>query len=298
MPSAKSLPTFGREIASNSERRFLLRVFRRVQKWVEIVARRTYMKRVLFTILAGGLLGSASLALAQGAASPQASPQNDGMAQQGTAPQIAPGSVIPVQLTKSIDAKKTKSGDEVVAQVTQDMKTNSGEVIVPKGTRVVGHVTEVQARSKEQKESEVGIAFDHAMLKNGSEMHMPASIQAIIAPQNANPNANGGGNDQPGGLSGGGSPSSAAGGRSAGMGGSAASPAASNMPSSSDASANAQTGSSAHGPISANTQGIVGISDLNLTSAASKPSQGSLVSSEKNNVKLESGTLMLLRVNQ
>jgi hypothetical protein len=257
------------------------------------------MKRVLFTILAGGLLGSASLVLAQGAASPQASPQNDGMAQPGTAPQIAPGSVIPVQLTKSIDAKKTKSGDEVVAQVTQDMKTNSGEVIVPKGTKVVGHVTEVQARSKEQKESEVGIAFDHAMLKNGSEMQMLASIQAIIAPPNANPaNANGGGNDQPGGLSGGGSPSSPAGGRSAGMGGSTAPPAASNMPSSTGASANAQTGSSAHGPISANTQGIVGISDLNLTTAASKPSQGSLISSEKNNVKLESGTLMLLRVNQ
>jgi len=103
------------------------------------------MKRVLFTILAGGLLGSAALALAQGAASPQ----NDGTAQQGTVPRIAPGSVIPVQLTKNIDAKKTKSGDEVVAQVTQDMKTNSGEVIVPKGTKVVGHVTEVQARRKE-----------------------------------------------------------------------------------------------------------------------------------------------------
>jgi hypothetical protein len=137
------------------------------------------------------------------------------------------------------------------------------------------------------------------MLKNGSEMQMLASIQAIIAPPNANPaNANGGGNDQPGGLSGGGSPSSPAGGRSAGMGGSTAPPAASNMPSSTGASANAQTGSSAHGPISANTQGIVGISDLNLTTAASKPSQGSLISSEKNNVKLESGTLMLLRVNQ
>jgi hypothetical protein len=253
------------------------------------------MKRVLFTILAGGLLGSAALALAQGAASPQ----NDGTAQQGTVPRIAPGSVIPVQLTKNIDAKKTKSGDEVVAQVTQDMKTNSGEVIVPKGTKVVGHVTEVQARSKEQKESEVGIVFDHAMMKNGSEMQMPASIQAIIASPSANPaNANGGGNDQPGGSSGGGSPSSPASGRSAGMAGGAAPPAASNMPSSAGASADPQTGSSVHGPINANTQGIVGISDLNLTTAASKPSQGSLVSSEKNNVKLESGTLLLLRVNQ
>jgi hypothetical protein len=250
------------------------------------------MKRILFAILAGGLLGSASLALAQGAA-----PQTDGTAQQAKAPWIAPGSVIPVQLTKSIDAKKTKSGDEVVAQVTQDMKTDSGDVIVPKGTKVVGHVTEVQARNKEQKESEVGIVFDHAMMKNGA-MQMPSSIQAIIAPPNANSaNSNSSGYDQPVGVGGGGSPSSPGGGRSAGMGGGSAAPAASNMPSSAGVSA-PQTGTSSHGPISTKTEGVVGISDLNLTTAAPTPSQGSLVSSEKNNVKLESGTLMLLRVNQ
>jgi len=66
-------------------------------------------------------------------------------------PRIAPGSVIPVQLTKTIDAKKAKPGDEVVAKVTMDLKANSGEVIVPKDTKVVGHVTEAQARSKAQK---------------------------------------------------------------------------------------------------------------------------------------------------
>jgi hypothetical protein len=41
---------------------------------------------------------------------------------------------------------------------------------------------------------------------------------------------------------------------------------------------------------------MVGIS--NLTLSASSPQQGSLVTSEKNNVKLEGGTFMLLRVNQ
>jgi hypothetical protein len=40
----------------------------------------------------------------------------------------------------------------------------------------------------------------------------------------------------------------------------------------------------------------VGISNLKLTSG-SQPAQGSVLTSEKNNVKLESGTLMLLRVN-
>lgn len=63
-------------------------------------------------------------------------------------PRIAPGSVIPVQLTKTIDAKKAKTGEEVVAKVTQDLKTQTGEVLVPKDTKVIGHVTEAQPRNK------------------------------------------------------------------------------------------------------------------------------------------------------
>jgi len=77
--------------------------------------------------------------------------------------------VIPVELTKSIDAKKVKAGDEVVAKVTMDLKTNSGEIVVPKDTKVVGHVTEAQTRSKEQKDSQVGIIFDRAVMKNGGQ---------------------------------------------------------------------------------------------------------------------------------
>src|SRR5712671_5441261 len=124
---------------------------------------------------------------------PQAPQAGATPAPAGAPKRIAPGSVLPVSLTKTIDAKKAKTGDEVVAKVTQDMKTTSGEVLVPKDTKVVGHVTEAQARSKEQKESQVGIAFDRAVMKDG-EMQMPMSIQAIIGPQNPNnqDNASGG----------------------------------------------------------------------------------------------------------
>src|SRR6201997_5302769 len=97
---------------------------------------------------------------------------------------LAPGSVIPVQLTKTIDAKKAKTGDPVEAKVTQDLKTDNGDVLVPKDTKVVGRVTEAQARSKDQKESQVGIAFDHAVMKNGGDVPLPMSIQAVIS-QNA-----------------------------------------------------------------------------------------------------------------
>jgi len=91
-----------------------------------------------------------------------------GAAQTTTAndtPGIAPGSVIPVQLTKTVDAKKVKTGDEVVAKVTVDLKNNAGTVIVPKDTKVVGHITEAQARSKDQKESEVAITFDRVVIR-------------------------------------------------------------------------------------------------------------------------------------
>src|SRR5215472_11210175 len=122
---------------------------------------------------------------------------------------IAPGSVIPVQLSKTVDAKKAKTGDEVVATVTQDMKTNSGDVVVPKDTKVIGHVTEAQARNKEQKESEMGIAFDRAVMKDGNQVNLPMSIQAVIGMQNNAENA-AGGNEQ--GVP---TPSSAAGGQAA-----------------------------------------------------------------------------------
>jgi len=49
--------------------------------------------------------------------------------------------------------------------------------------------------------------------------------------------------------------------------------------------------------ITGDTQGVVGIADLKL-SAAPDATQGSLVTSEKNNVKLDDGTFLLLRVQQ
>ncbi len=228
----------------------------------------------------------------------QPAPQNaqpaTGNSTQASGPaRIAPGSVIPVQLTKSIDAKKAKTGDEVVARVTMDLKTNSGEVVVPKDTKVVGHVTEAQARSKEQKDSQVGIIFDRAVTKSG-EMQMPMSIQAIIAPQNSDSgNANNEQTPTAPSAGAGGNPSGG-GGRNPGMGGTP--PPAPSASTGGNTQSDTQSGAAAHQPITGNTQGVVGFKDLKLDTVA--PSQGSVVSSEKNNVKLDSGTFMLLRVNQ
>jgi len=213
-------------------------------------------------------------------------------------PRIAPGSVIPVQLTKTIDAKKAKAGDQVIAKVTMDLKSNSGEVLVPKDTKVMGHVTEAQARSKEQKESQVGIAFDHAVLKTG-DMSLPMSIQAVIAPP-SNDQSNASAPEQ-------GTPATSGSTAGSPMGGggrnSSTAGAGQNPPSSAaagttpTAGSDAQQQGSSRPPITGNTQGVVGISNLKLE-ASQNAAQGSVLSSEKNNVKVESGTMLLLRVNQ
>ena len=211
---------------------------------------------------------------------------------QAQPPRIAPGSVIPVELTKTIDAKKAKTGDEVIAKVTQDMKDNGGKVIVAKDTKMVGHVTQAQARTKEQKESEVGITFDKAVDKSG-EMTLPMSIQAIVVPVNNAPNdASGYGQNAP--VTGGGTATSPTGGHNAPMEGSGRPPSTGAVPNS---GADPSPSAGARPPINASTQGVIGRPDLKLA-AVQDAALGSVVSSEKNNVKLEGGTLLLLRVSQ
>ena len=206
---------------------------------------------------------------------------------------IAPGSVIPVQLTKTVDAKKAKTGDEVVATVTQDMKTNSGDVLVPKDTKIMGHVTSAQARSKEQKESALAIAFDHAVVK-GDQMQLPMSIQAVIAPPPSNPA--GGGSDEGNAPPSGGNSGSPMAGRTPTGGSGQAPQQPSNYPPG-EGSSGSQPQTSARPPITGNTQGVIGMPDVKLETTAQNTAQGSLMTSEKNNVKIEKGTVLLLRVN-
>lgn len=236
-----------------------------------------------------------------GTSSAGASQAGANQPQTPSTPRIAPGSVIPVQLTKTIDAKKAKPGDQVLAEVTMDMKTNSGEVIVPKDTKVTGHVTAAQARSKDQKESQLAITFDHATLRSG-DVNLPMSIQAVIAPPSNNPSgdtsgsntAGDGGRDMP---SASGSTATSPMGAERSGSNAQTQPATPSPSATPTASSDTPRASVARPPITGSTQGVIGISDLKLESAQNA-TQGSILTSEKNNVKVESGTMLLLKVTQ
>jgi hypothetical protein len=98
--------------------------------------------------------------------------------QVSAANQLKAGSTVQAELTKPVDVRKSRPGDEVMAKTTQDVKSD-GRVVLPKGSKIVGRVTQAQARAKGQEESQLGMAFDHAILKDGTQMPVAFTIQAI-----------------------------------------------------------------------------------------------------------------------
>ena len=95
--------------------------------------------------------------------------------------QIEPAAVFVAELSKSIDAKKTRPNDPVAARLTMDVLAH-GHIVIPRGTKILGHVTAATARSRDLAGSRVEIAFDRIVLKNGLELPLQASLRAIGAP--------------------------------------------------------------------------------------------------------------------
>jgi hypothetical protein len=82
------------------------------------------------------------------------------------------------ELENKLDAKTAKAGDQVVLKTSEKMKTADGTVI-PKGSRLVGHVTEVEAHEKGHAASQMGLQFDRAELKGGQTMAIHSMIESV-----------------------------------------------------------------------------------------------------------------------
>jgi len=204
--------------------------------------------------------------------------------------QLAVGSTIPVTLEKGIDARKNKAGDNVIARTTENVKSE-GQVLIPRGSRILGRVSEAKARSAEEPESVLGIIFDRAVLKGGRELPLALTIQAIAParPETSDPS------DMPrmtpataGGV-GGGSDLGPMSNPNAGVPGRVESP-------NSVYVSNGQLTLS--GGLTPSCHGVLGIEDLALApeSADSSSSRASRIISQRHNVHLYARTQMMLRV--
>jgi hypothetical protein len=225
---------------------------------------------------------------------------------------ISDGTKINAALATSLDAKRNKPGDQVEARVQDDVKQD-GKVVLKKGTHLVGHVAQAQARANGQAQSQLGIVFDRAVLKNGQEIPLNASIQALATAQSAT--AAGAGADDlmasgsgmgaaqgtarsGGGLVGGAtSTAGAAAGATTGTvmnTSSTLSSTAGGTLNTATRSSGAVGGLTSTGRLASNSSGVFGLEGVSIDSAASSATQGSMIVSSTKNVHLDSGTQLLL----
>ena len=252
----------------------------------------------------------------QAQASGNASASTSASSQNGQANgSLASGTAFNAALTSPIDSKKCKPGDPVNAHSTEAAKSD-GKTVIPKGAKLVGHVTQASARAKGESESSLGIMFDKAILKDGREIPLNVGIQAIASAQSG-ASAAGSEMDSMAGVGASAAGSGAAGGRGAlggvtstaggavgtmtntaasagGVAGGTVNSATSAGGSIAGASRGAIGGLNTAGQITSNSQGVFGLNGLNLNAAASNAAQGSVITSAGKNVHLDSGTRLLL----
>ncbi len=284
------------------------------------------MKRIGLLMLAGTLMACTAFAQdaktrdqsgkkgAQISGSASASSDTSASAQAGqNSASLSSGTIIQSELSGSLDAKKNKEGDRVVARTTQDVKQD-GQVVIPKNSKLVGHVTETKARAQGESESALGIMFDKAVLKNGREMPLQVAIQAVAAAQSTTSSSLGDvdamGSGSAGGMASGGARSggglvsavgSTVGGaagtvsNTAGAAGSAAGGAVNSTVNTATSATGNVGGTHAVGALTSSSTGVIGLQGLSLNSVAANSTQGSLIVSSTKNVHLDSGTRLLLR---
>jgi hypothetical protein len=249
--------------------------------------------------------GNGSVATTSAASSSASGTANAGNASAS----IPSGTKIDATLATSLDAKRSRAGDDVEVRTEEDVKED-GKVILKKGAHLVGHVTQAQVRAGGQTQSQLGIVFDHAVLKDGQEVPFSASIRALAFAQPAAPAA--GADDLM--ASGGGMGAMQGSARGGGLVGGVTSNAgattgtivntATSVPlnpggtlNSVARSSGAVGGLTSTGRLASNSSGVFGLEGLSIDSATSNATQESVIISAAKNIHLDSGTQLLLRTN-
>jgi hypothetical protein len=87
------------------------------------------------------------------------------------------GTKVSGQLQNTLDVRKAKVGDQVVLKTTNAVK-QGGQTVVNKGSRLIGHVTAVEAKARDNGASRIGVLFDQ--LDTGSlTLPITATISSI-----------------------------------------------------------------------------------------------------------------------
>ena len=149
------------------------------------------MRKIIIAINLLILAGSIGYGQKTAAKSPQIKGSGSGSSSTGStiagSANLAAGTALDAQLQQTLDVKKTRVGDQVVLKVVRAVKQN-GQTIIPKGANLVGRVTEVQQKTKDNAVSKLGVVFDRIQ---GQNLSMPVTA-TIMSVTNATASASAG----------------------------------------------------------------------------------------------------------
>jgi len=243
------------------------------------------MRSMLISLLATAL---AAMAVGQSPPPSAAGAESGSPADKTSMAQIAAGGTIVAELAKPVDARKAKADDKIEARLTMDVLSH-GKVTIRRGAKIMGHVTDAKAGVKQAPASLVEIAFDRIVLKGGREIPLKATIQAVGAPLQVSPVSSESISDASNGMPG------VGGNMPDGMGGTGRNGTSVYPPRPTGLERPADNGGpngTQAPPLGPTSQGVVGMKGISLSTTA----RGSAISSATENIRLGSGTQLVLRV--
>ncbi len=253
--------------------------------WPVALQRKRFVLLLAATAVVIFAFTNAARGQAPSASAAQADPPQSATSKTSSAASAAAGEALPVgrviyaELTQTIEARKAKVGEPIAARVTLAVLSR-GKVLIADGAKISGHVTEAKRRSKKNPESVLGIVFDRAELKEGGELPLALTVQAVgiggfstgsMASASADPDNRYSAAAALPGVSGHGT-------------GSAMTPAAAELPEAAKQPA-----------LDLGSKGVIGLSNLQLEEGT-ETTKGSLVTATSKDVKLDHGDELVLRV--
>lgn len=111
---------------------------------------------------------------------PTATPQTPGQpgADALKSPAAAELKPVSAELVDKLDSKSAKQGDSVIVKTSENLQISQGTEI-PRGSRLIGHITNVQPRGDGHENSQIAIQFDKAELKGGQTLPIESVIQSV-----------------------------------------------------------------------------------------------------------------------
>src|SRR3954469_19850991 len=85
---------------------------------------------------------------------------------------------VSAELVDKLDSKSAKQGDSVVVKTDENLQISQGTEI-PRGSKLIGHITNVQPRGEGHENSQIAIQFDRAELKGGQTLSIESVIQSV-----------------------------------------------------------------------------------------------------------------------